>query len=162
MAADRWFLKLDGIPGESAHVAHKDEIDVQSYSWGVSQPTSSPGAGGGGGAGKVAFQDFHFVAKISKASPKLFLACASGTHIKEALLSGVRGTGKAQADFLVYKFRDVLITSVQHSDSGGDVPMEQLSLNYSKMEISYFPQSRTGKVESPTTAGFDLKANKKI
>jgi len=161
MAADRWFLKLDGVPGESAHVSHKDEIDVQSYSFGVSQ-ASSPTTGGGGGAGKAVFQDFHFVTKISKASPKLFLSCATGTHIKEALLSGVRGTGKAQADFIVYKMRDVVITSVQHSDGEANLPMEQLSMNYSKVEISYFPQGTSGKVGPAVTAGFDLKANKKV
>ena len=161
MADDRWFLKLDGIPGESSHVAHKAEIDVLSYSLGASQGAASPG-GGGGGAGKVQFQDLHFVAKISKASPKLFLACATGTHIKEAYLSGVRSTNKAQADYLVYKMRDVMITSVQHSDGPGDLPMEQISMNYSKLEMSYFPQSSSGKVEAPVTFGFDLKANKKI
>lgn len=161
MATDRWFLKLDGIPGESADVAHKDEIDVQAYSFGVSQAASTS-SGGGGGAGKVAFQDFHFVAKISKASPALFLACATGTHIKQATLSGVRGSAKAKSDFVVYKMHDVLVTSVQQADSQDELPTEQLSLNYSKIEMSYFPQSASGKLEPPVTAGFDLQANKKI
>ena len=110
----------------------------------------------------MSFQDLHFVAKISKASPKLFLACATGTHIKEAMLSGVRATSKAQADYVVYKMRDVLVTSIQHNDGPGDLPTEHVSLNYSKIEISYFPQSSSGKVGAPITFGFDLKANKKI
>ena len=95
--AERWFLKLDGIAGESTDVAHKGEIDIDSWSWGVSNTRLDVGGGGGGGAGKASFQDFHFVSRISKASPALFLACASGSHIKEALLSGVRGSGKARA-----------------------------------------------------------------
>ena len=61
--AERWFLKIDGIPGESTDVNHKDEIDVLSWSWGVTQTGGS--GGGGGGAGKAAFQDFHFVSRIS-------------------------------------------------------------------------------------------------
>jgi type VI secretion system secreted protein Hcp len=159
--AESWFLKIDGIQGESADISHKDEIDVLSWSWSVAR--TSGGAGSGGGAGKAVFQDLHFVAQISKASPMLFLACASGTHHKTAALSGVRGAGKSKsADFLKYQLSDVVITTVQHGDSEGSAPIEQFSLNYSKIEVSYTPQLASGKVGAPVRAGFDVKANKKI
>ena len=80
------FLKLDGIEGESHDSKHKNEIDVQSWSWGQSQ-TGTHGSGGGGGAGKVSMQDFHFVMGVNKSSPKLMLACATGEHIKKAVLT---------------------------------------------------------------------------
>ena len=35
MAVD-YFLKVDGIPGESVDAKHKGEIDVLAFSWGVS------------------------------------------------------------------------------------------------------------------------------
>ena len=160
--AERWFLKLDGIPGESTDAAHKDEIDVESWSWGVSHIGSAP-SGGGGGAGKASFQDFHFVSRISKASPALLLACATGSHLKEANLSGVRDVGKAKGpDFLKYKLSDVMVSSVQHGDSAAGVPSEQFALNFAKVEVSYFPQLGSGKIGPPVTAGFDLKANKKL
>jgi type VI secretion system secreted protein Hcp len=158
--AERWYLKLDGISGESTSNAHKGEIDIDSWSWGVSH-SGSPSGGGGGGAGKASFQDFHFVSRISKASPALFLACASGSHIKEALLSGVRGAGKG-TDFLKYKLRDVMVTSVVQGDTEDTTPTEQFSLNYSKVEISYAQQSTSGKVQPPVTAGWDVKTNKKL
>src|SRR5262245_33816840 len=103
--AEQWFLKIDGIEGESTDAAHKAEIDVESWSWGVSQ--SALGAGGGAGTGKATFQDMHFVARISKASPKLFLSCATGTHHKVATLSGARTAGKT-VDYLKYKLSDVV------------------------------------------------------
>ena len=95
--AERWFLKIDGVPGESTDVAHKDEIDVLAWSWGLAQAGPGPGggSGGGGGAGKAEFEDFHFVARISQASPRLFLAAAAGTHIKSAALTGVRDCRQA-------------------------------------------------------------------
>ncbi|MGH3042713.1 MAG: Hcp family type VI secretion system effector, partial [Gaiellaceae bacterium] len=80
MAVD-YFLKVDGIPGESADSKHKGEIDVLAFSWGVSQ-SGSPVPGGGGGAGKADFEDLLVVARTSKASPLLWEACASGKHIK--------------------------------------------------------------------------------
>ena len=162
MVAESWFLKIDGIEGESTDAAHKGEIDVSSWSWGVSNEATSPG-GGGGGAGKATFQDFHFVARISKATPTLFLSCATGTHHKWAALSGSRTAGKAKgADFLKYKLSDVQVTSVQHSGGEPEPPNEQFSLSYTKFEISYSPQTAKGGLGPPVTAGFDLKLSKKV
>ena len=97
MAAVDYFLKIDGIDGESADQKHRKEIDIESWSWGEdrSGPTA---AGGGGGAGKVPMQDFHFVMKVNKASPKLLLACATGEHIKKAILT-CRKAGKDQQEY---------------------------------------------------------------
>ncbi len=163
--AESWFLKIDGIPGDSKDVNHKDEIDVLSWSWGVTQTGGGVGTGAGGGgagAGKAAFQDFHFVSRISKASPKLFLSCATGTHIKTALLSGSRTAGKgASSEFLKYKLSDVVITSDQHAGNEGETPIEQFSLNYSKIEMTLTPQDAKGGPGTPIKAAFDLKANKK-
>jgi type VI secretion system secreted protein Hcp len=160
VATERWFLKLDGITGESTDAAHKGEIDVQSWSWGVVHE-GSPGPGGGG-AGRVSFQDFHFVARISKASPQLFLSCATGVHHKGATLSGSRLGDKASGDFLKYKLSDVLVTSAQHGDGRSDVPTEQFSLSYARFEITFTPQSTDGSPGPPVSAGFDVKLNKKI
>ncbi len=163
MAGERWFLKLDGISGESVDATHKGEIDVEAWSWGESNAGGSPAGGGGGAAGKVAFQDFQFVARLSKASPPLFLAGAAGTHIKEALLSGVRDAGKGKlSDFLKYRLSDVSVTGFQQSASEGDRPMDQFSLRFAKVEVSYTPQSASGKAESTIKAGWDTKANKKL
>ncbi|MGI9052132.1 MAG: Hcp family type VI secretion system effector [Ilumatobacteraceae bacterium] len=160
--AERWFLKLDGIVGESMDVVHPGEIDVQSWSWGVSN-SGSPGTGGGSGAGKASFEDFHFVTRISAASPPIFLACATGTHIKEARLSGSRDAVKGKtSDFLKYRLHDVTVTSIEQTDSDADPPGEHFSINYAKVEVSYTPQNPLGKMTAPVTAGFDLKANKKL
>ncbi len=52
MAID-YFLKLTGIQGESTSARHRDEIDVEMWSWGeTATPVAGPG-GGGGAAGRV-------------------------------------------------------------------------------------------------------------
>ena len=98
MAAVDYFLKIDGIDGESMDHKHMGEIQIESWSFGETQ-AGSHSSGGGGGAGKVQMQDFHFVMKVSKASPKLFLACATGQHIKKAVFV-CRKAGKDQQEFL--------------------------------------------------------------
>src|SRR5262249_16188836 len=111
MALVDYFLKIDGIPGESQDAKHKGEIQVLSYRFGESQ-AGTMGFGGGGGAGKVQMQDFHFAMNINKASPKLFLACATGEHIKQAVLTA-RKAGKDQHDYLRVKFSDCLVSSFE-------------------------------------------------
>lgn len=161
MAVD-YFLKLDGIPGESTDHKHKDEIDVLSWSWGASQ-SGTMHTGGGGGAGKVNMQDFHFVMKVNKSTPKLILSCASGEHIKKAVLT-CRKAGKEQQEFLKYTFSDVLVSSYQTggSSSGDEIPMEQVSLNYAKMELEYKSQKLDGTLDGGIKSGWDLKANKLV
>jgi len=161
MAVD-YFLKIKGIEGESYDSKHKNEIDVLSFSWGETQ-TGTHAGGGGGGAGKVSMQDFHFVMKANKASPKLLLACATGDHIKEALLT-CRKAGKDQHDFMKIKFTDLLVSSYQTggSSTGDEIPMDQISLNYASMEYSYCEQQADGTLSGPIKAGYDLKAMKAI
>ena len=161
MAVD-YFLKIDGIAGESRDSKHKDEIELQSFSWGAHQATPAAGAGGGGGAGKVSMQDFHFVMRTNKASPKLFLACASGQHLKSAVLTA-RKAGKDQQEFLVYKFTDLLVSGYQTGGSeGSEVPVDQVSFNFSKVQLDYRPQSPSGQLGTAVTAGWDVKANKAL
>src|SRR6266496_2863660 len=114
MAAVDFFLKFDGIKGESTDAKHKDEIDVESWSWGETH--ASAGAGGGGGAGKVAMQDFHFTMRQNTASVGLMRVCATGEHIKSATLTG-RKAGKGQQEYLTFKFSDVLVSSFQTGGS---------------------------------------------
>lgn len=152
------YLKITDIEGESRDEKHKGEIEIESFSWGESN-FSSAASGGGGGAGKVAMNDFHFVMKVSKASPKLFLACASGQHLPEGQLTVAKAGGN-QADYLYWKMYDVLISSYQTSGSSADeVPTDQVSLNFAKIEISYKEQKEDGSLGTEHRAGWDLKKN---
>ena len=162
MSVVDYFLKIDGIPGESADAKHKGEIDVESWSWGESQG-GTMAFGGGGGAGKVSMQDFHFVMKVNKATPKLLIACATGEHIKKAELT-CRKAGKEQQEFLKYTFSDILISSYQTGGaaSGSVIPNDQISFNYAKIEVEYKEQKPDGTLGGPVKVGYDVKSNKKV
>ena len=161
MAVDM-FLKLEGIPGESRDSKHKDEIEIESFSWGLSQ-SGSLATGGGGGAGKASFQDLHFTTPVSRASPKLFFACASGQHVPEATLT-VRKAGQVPVEFLVYKLSDVVISSYQEAGAaaGDGLPMDSFSFNFAKIEVSYKEQNADGSLGTETRAGWDLKQSKGV
>lgn len=161
MAQVDYFLKIDGIDGESTDDKHKNEIDVESWSWGETQ-TGTAAHGGGGGAGRVSMQDFSFTMRVNKSTPKLMLACATGAHVPEATLA-CRKSGGAQEEYLNIKFTDLLVSSYQTGGSAGDIiPVDQISLNFSKIEFEYKPQKPDGTLDSPVKVGYDLKANKKV
>ena len=157
MASD-YFLKIDGIPGESLDAKHKDEIEVLSWSWGETNEPP-PASGGGAGSGKVAMTDLHVSANFSRASPQLLLACASGKHIKSAVLTG-RKAGKAQAEFLTFSLSDVLVSGYQTGGSAAEAPLDSISLNFSKIEVSYKQSKADGSLAKAIRVGWDRKANK--
>lgn len=161
MAQVDYFLKIEGIEGESTDSKHKNEIIVESWSWGETQSGTS-GYGGGGGAGKVSMQDFQFTMKVNKATPKLMLACATGQHVPEAKLV-CRKAGGEQEEYMAVSMSDLLVSSYQTGGSAGDaIPVESITLNFSKIEVEYKPQKPDGTLDSPVKVGYDLKANKKI
>jgi len=161
VAAVDYFLKIDGIEGESEDAKHGKEIEILSWSWGESQ-SGSMGHGTGGGAGKVSMQDFHFAMKANKSSPKLFLACANGEHIKSAVLT-CRKAGKEQQEFLKWTFTDLLVSSYQTGGSSGDlIPTDQISFNFTKIETAYKVQNADGTLGAEFKAGYDLKKAVKV
>jgi type VI secretion system secreted protein Hcp len=153
------FLKLDGISGESTDSKHKDEIELLSFSWGVEN--SGAVRGSAGGASRARFKDFLFTMRVNKASPQLFLACVGGKHIKEASLS-VRRAAKQKLEYLKIKFTDILISSYQQAHGGDEVPLEEVTFNFDKLEVEYTPQKSSGQPDSPVLAGWDLSANAKV
>ena len=154
------FLKIDGVKGESTDSKHAGELDVEAFSWGLTQTAAGGGGSGGGGAGRASFTDFSFVARSTTASPQLFLACASGKHLKEAVFTA-RRPGKAPVEFLKITFTDVLISSYQESGSS-EVPQDAVSFNFSKIKVEFTSTGAKGTPGAPEVAGWDLKANKKF
>ena len=158
MAADI-FAKLGDIKGESLDDKHKDEIEVLSWSWGISNAVTAAAAGTGGGTGKATFQDLSFTHKIDKASPALMQACATGVHLKDATITH-RKAGKGQQEFLVIKMNDVIVTGVAEHDGGGDSLTESVSLAFAKVNVEYKPQKPDGTLDAGVQFAFDLKFNK--
>ena len=158
------FLKIDGIEGESTDGAHGKWIEVLSYSFGVSQPSSgSASSGGARSAERVNMSDFSIVKTIDKASPKLMLACAKGDHIKEVTMELCRNTGD-KLKYAEYKLTDVLVTNVRPggSSQGGEaLPLEEVSFNFGKIEFVYTAtDQKTGKAAGDEKMHWSVVENK--
>ena len=154
------FAKIGDIKGESLDDKHKDEVEVLSWSWGVSQSGSIRTGGGGGGEGKATFNDFNFTHHVDKASPLLLKACATGEHIKDATIT-MRKAGKGQQEFLIIKMNDIIITGVSPSGTGeGNTSAEHVALQFAKVDLEYRPQKSDGSLDAGIHFKYDIKGNK--
>lgn len=163
MAQADFFLKIAGIEGESEDKKNKGEFEVQSWSFGVSNQ-GSMGVGGGGAVGKSSFQDFHFTIINNKSSAVLMGKVATGAHIAEATLTCRKSTGEGgQVPYLIVKFHDIVVSSYQVGGSqGGSLPMEQISFNYTKMQMVTKVQSKAGVISDAGDFTYNLKENAKV
>ncbi len=155
------YAKIGDIKGESEDDAHKGEVEVMSWSWGVSQ-SGTMSSGGGGGTGKSSFSDLTFTHAFDKASPNFLKACATGEHIKEAKLTVRKsGSGKSPQDFLIVTMSDVIITGVTPSGNGSDNGMvENVRMQFAKVDLEYKPQKSDGSLDAGLHFKYDIKANK--
>jgi type VI secretion system secreted protein Hcp len=159
------FLKIDGIPGDSTDDKHKDWIEVLSYGSGIQRPASATASGSGGATSERAnFQDFSITKALDKASPKLALACANGTHIASITLDLCRA-GSDKVKYMEYKLTSCIVSAYHDGGSSGGaetLPVETVSFSYGKIEWIYTQQKRAdGSGGGQVAAGWDLEQNKK-
>lgn len=155
MAVD-FFLKLDGISGESVDEKHKDWIQIMSWSWGASQVTSVAGTGGSG-AGKADLSDFSIMKHFDKASTPLFKSLTTGGHIKTGSMEAVKSGGNGKP-FLKVDFQELFVTSLQDSASS-EVPSESVSFSYNQIKIEYSTQDEKGVITTAGSVTYNTKTN---
>jgi type VI secretion system secreted protein Hcp len=152
------FLKLDSINGESKDQKHQNEIDVLSWSWGMSQ-SGTTHMGGGGGAGKVNVNDISITKYIDSASADLAKCCCNGKHIANGTLT-VRKAGDKPLEFLVITFQELLVSSLTTGGTGSDDrPTENLSLNFREFEYKYQKQQDDGSGVDAGDTKWDIALN---
>jgi type VI secretion system secreted protein Hcp len=141
---DNYFIKLDGT-----------SIGVTDFSFGASRAATD----GTTTAKEAKPAPFTFTAPSSVFTPTLLSHCVAGTHIKQAQLY-VRDI-KSQALYIKIDLHEVLVSSYHLSGPSDDSPGDSFTLNFTKIEMSYYPyDAATGTLGTPNTASWDLKSNK--
>lgn len=158
-----YFIKIDGIDGESTDSSHRNWLQVTSWQWGIGEPMdkSTPKL-----MDKAtpklfnSFQELQITKAYDKSSPKIFMAAVKGERIKEIVLT-TRQSGTTE-DYLKITMNEVMVSSYTTGGGSTDArPVESISFNYAKIKIEYKPQDpATGTPGEPVTAGWDLKKNK--
>ncbi len=156
MAVD-FYLKLKDIEGEAVTAGFEKQIQLLSFSWGGSNVSSVAGTGGSG-AGRVDLSDLSIMKHMDKATPALFKALISGTHIPTGVLEATKAGGKGKP-FLKLSFEELYVTSQQVSASS-EIPTESISFSYNKIKEEYWTQDEKGTLTAAGDVTYELKANK--
>lgn len=158
MAVDS-FLKLGSLKGESIVKKQEDEIQIDNWSWGLSQ-SGTTHTGTGGGAGKVNVADINFSKRMDSSSPNLILAVCKGTHYEDATLT-CRKAGDDPLNYLVIEMKDIIITNYSTGGSAGmDQVEDSFALNFASFTIKYQPQdNKGGKKGGTIDAEYNIATN---
>lgn len=157
-----FYLKIEGIDGESKKTGHENQIEILSWSFGCSNAGTAGIGSGQSGAARVAMQDFNFMKYTDKSSPKLIQSMFEGKMVPSATLVGRRAglkDGKA-AKYMVWEMKNVVVSSHSLSGSGGgDLPAESFSLRFEEVSLKY-KSIKAGASEGAINGGWNLKTNK--
>ncbi|MFM0719391.1 type VI secretion system tube protein Hcp [Paraburkholderia strydomiana] len=137
------FLALGTVKGESLDSKHKDEIDVLSWSWGMSQ-SGTMHLGTGGGGGKVAVHDLSVTKYTDRSTPSLITACATGKHYPTVTLTVRKAGGTMPLEYYKIELEKVLVVNYATGGSDGeDRFTENVALNFEKFHVTYQQQDPT-------------------
>ena len=157
------FLKFEKeVPGESKRDSHEGELELSSYSFGLSN-ASDAHTGGGAAASIGNFSDLQFSMDLDKAGPNLFLAAAQGDHFDKVTLISRKVGGDALVDYVKAEMEEVFVSSFQMgASSGSEKAQVSGSLNFAKITFTYTPQKEDGTPDAEVVQGFDIKVGKKV
>jgi type VI secretion system secreted protein Hcp len=158
VAIEDMFLKVLGVTGETADPKHKGEIEVVSWSWGLQAPSS---ISTGRAIAATNVSELRIVKRVDQSSVTLMRFLRDnkmvepgdlGNRVTASALLTIRkaGDGGTQLEYLKVELDNVRVTSVRleatHGGLGSAGPevVEVVTLSFSKVRVSYVPQSATG------------------
>lgn len=156
--ADSIYMQVSDIKGESKVRGYENWIELNGFSFSVSKVVSSKG-----GAGKATFNDIKIQKYMDLSSTALISNAATGKTIKTVVIDVVRDTGEDDYVVTKYTLSDVLVSSFNQAHSTGEdseTGVEEITLNYSKIVVTYTPVQANGKPGAQTKFSWDIAANR--
>lgn len=157
--ADVIMLKITDVPGTSQITGYEEQIEVLSYSHGVSQQVTGDVTNTERTSGRPMHQDFHLTKYLDKATPLLNQKCCEATNLGQVIITIGRNDAGAVIPLIIYTLEDVIISSVSVGGGGGDKPVESLSLNYASIKWDYTAQKEESGEAGTVSGGWDVSAN---
>jgi type VI secretion system secreted protein Hcp len=153
------YMKFGDVNGDVTTEGYKSWIELNSLQFGVSRAVSS----GAGGATRESSSPSISEIVVSKyhdsSSPKLYQDSLAGAFDTKVQIKMTTTTKNKVETFLTYELTDCGVSSYSHS-SGGDAPVESLSLNYTKIMMTPTPLDKSGQIKKGDVVTYNLLALK--
>lgn len=155
------YMKYGSVKGAVTTDGFKDWIELNSFQWGVGRSIGTAARGATSREHSEPNLSEVTVTKLSDvATPKLFLDAVAGKLDNKVTIKFTTTTKGKVETFLTYEMENTGLSHYSLS-SGGDMPMESLSLNFTKISETFIgtDPSTSG---SPETVGYDLTQMKTV
>jgi type VI secretion system secreted protein Hcp len=143
------FVDFGDIKGECTVKEYKDWVQATKVEFHVTQPASvTQQTAGGRSAEAVNFSPLAIEKLVDKASPKLFEAAITGTHLPKVVIAYTRAGGESPVKYMEITLKEVLLTRHEHiGDPKGDqqFPKERIEMVFGAIEKTYTQQKPDGK-----------------
>jgi len=154
--ANNMYVKFEGpeIAGGVTAAGHQGEIEILSWSHGFAQPVSPTRSGGGGSVEQANHSNLSFTKYLDAATNELLKYCWSGKQFRKVTLTCLRSDGPDDkpVTYLTVVMEHVVISNYSISGGAGDVPVENVSLDYGIVQYNYMD-----KKQPPMAATHDLQ-----
>ena len=149
------YMNWDGVPGDVTTQGFEKWIELQSFQWGVGRGIGSAMSGQASRESSIpSVSEIVVTKRMDGSSPGLWTDSVAGqlnTTVKIAFTTTSQG---ATTQFLNYELTNTGLSGYSLS-SGGDMPTESLSLNFTKVVWS-FTGTDPSVSGTPVTQGYDL------
>jgi type VI protein secretion system component Hcp len=144
-ASSDYYLKIEGVKGESQITNCPDCMKISSWNWGTLNSNYTSDA-----ISQLRVQnqgmpkEFNFTMVTNSVSPQLLQAALSGNHFKNGELLGFKQTSSGGDASFTITFSDILISGYQISTpSTDDIPMDQIIFDFSNANVGVSSQTNT-------------------
>ncbi len=152
-------LRIDNIQGESTVAGHSNEIDILSYSYGISSCNQVSSGSTKTSSCRPITSEMSFMMVLNRATMQLKNAITSGKIIPSADFTYIK-MGDTPFEYYKVHMENINVTSIQESGSS-EKPTVSLSLAFSRIAWKYTMQDpNTGGAGEVTTGGWDFAASK--
>ena len=138
------YMEYQGVPGDATAESHTAWITLSSCQWGIGRGISTPvGSAENREASTCSVSEITVTKMLDAASGPLWQELVKNTDGKDVTIDFTSTSAGADNTFMYIKLTNTLVSGMSFS-SGGDRPMESVSLNFTKIETKYLEQALTG------------------
>lgn len=148
-------MKFGSIPGDVTTDGYKDWIELNSFQYGVGRSVSSGAGGNTRESSAPNISEIVVTKHFDKASAKLYQDSVAGTFDTKVEIKMNTTTKNKTETFLAFELTDCGVSSYSLS-SGGENPMESLSLNFLKVMVTPTPLDKSGQIKKGDVVSYDL------
>ena len=144
MATNMYIEFTPALKTEVTVDGHKNHIEIMGWNHGFSQPTSPVRSSAGAGTVEQAnHMNLSFTKYLDGSTTDVLKKCWAGEQFDTAKVHCYRASKENKpVKYLEVEMKHVIIANYSISGGPGDIPVENVSLDYGVLTYKYLPQKR--------------------